>query len=277
MFLIRNICYQLEESTNEWKSFFPLDEMSAESNNTEMMVFPQVDREIYEQRRRAAGTVIDYKEMRMRYSCAIKEVRTKFDVLNSEFNVRYRRNPITSINSRLKSSSSIMNKLARKGLSFTLENVENNLYDVAGIRVVCSYVDDIYVLAQALAKQDDITVLKEKDYIKNPKPNGYRSYHMIVSVPVFFSDQTKDMAVEVQIRTIAMDFWASLEHQLKYKQEVQNQREIVEQLTECAEKIAAVDEQMRQVRTKIELSEDMPTEEEILMEKLSRIDIAINE
>ena len=257
--------------------FFPLDEMSAESNNTEMMIFPQVDRAIYDQRKRVAGTVIDYKEMRMRYSCAIKEVRTKFDVLNSEFNVRYRRNPITSISSRLKSSSSIMNKLARKGLDFTLENVENNLYDVAGIRVVCSYVDDIYVLAQALAKQDDITVIKEKDYIKNPKPNGYRSYHMIVSVPVFFSDQTKDRAVEVQIRTIAMDFWASLEHQLKYKQDVPNQREIVEQLTDCAERIAAVDEQMRQVRAKIELSEDMPTEEEILMEKLSRIDIAINE
>lgn len=226
--------------------FFPLDEMSAESNNTEMMIFPQVDRAIYDQRKRVAGTVIDYKEMRMRYSCAIKEVRTKFDVLNSEFNVRYRRNPITSISSRLKSSSSIMNKLARKGLDFTLENVENNLYDVAGIRVVCSYVDDIYVLAQALAKQDDITVIKEKDYIKNPKPNGYRSYHMIVSVPVFFSDQTKDMAVEVQIRTIAMDFWASLEHQLKYKQDVPNQREIVEQLTDCAERIAAVDEQTRQ-------------------------------
>ncbi len=257
--------------------FFPLDEMSAESNNTEMMIFPQVDRAIYDQRKRVAGTVIDYKEMRMRYSCAIKEVRTKFDVLNSEFNVRYRRNPITSISSRLKSSSSIMNKLARKGLDFTLENVENNLYDVAGIRVVCSYVDDIYVLAQALAKQDDITVIKEKDYIKNPKPNGYRSYHMIVSVPVFFSDQTKDMAVEMQIRTIAMDFWASLEHQLKYKQDVPNQREIVEQLTDCAERIAAVDEQMRQVRAKIELSEDMPTEEEILLEKLSRIDIAINE
>ncbi len=257
--------------------FFPLDEMSAESNNTEMMIFPQVDRAIYDKRKRVAGTVIDYKEMRMRYSCAIKEVRTKFDVLNSEFNVRYRRNPITSISSRLKSSSSIMNKLARKGLDFTLENVENNLYDVAGIRVVCSYVDDIYVLAQALAKQDDITVIKEKDYIKNPKPNGYRSYHMIVSVPVFFSDRTNNMAVEVQIRTIAMDFWASLEHQLKYKQDVPNQREIVEQLTDCAERIAAVDEQMRQVRAKIELSEDMPTEEEILMEKLSRIDIAINE
>lgn len=257
--------------------FFPLDEISIEPDSTEMMMFPQVDKAIYDRRKKAAGTVVEYKEMRMRYSCAIKEVRTKFDVLNSEFNVRYRRNPITAISSRLKSSSSIMRKLASKGLDFTLENVENNLYDVAGIRVVCSYVDDIYVLAQALAKQDDITVIKEKDYIRNPKPNGYRSYHMIVSVPVFFSDQTKDMAVEVQIRTIAMDFWASLEHQLKYKQEVPNQRKIVEQLTDCAERIAAVDEQMRQVRKQIELSEDLPTEEEILMEKLSRIDIAISE
>lgn len=257
--------------------FFPLDEMSAESDNTEMMVFPQVDRAIFDRRKKMAGTVVDYREMRMRYSCAIKEVRTKFDVLNSEFNVRYQRNPITSINSRLKSSSSIMNKLARKNLTFTLENVENNLYDVAGIRVVCSYVDDIYVLAQALAKQDDITVLKEKDYIKYPKPNGYRSYHMIVSVPVFFSDQTKDMAVEVQIRTIAMDFWASLEHQLKYKQEVPNQKEIVAQLTQCAHQIASIDQQMWQVRQQIELSEDIPTEEEILLEKLSRIDIAISE
>lgn len=256
--------------------FFPIDEIGAESDSTEMMMFPQVDKAIYEHRKKAAGTVVDYKEMRMRYSCAIKEVRTKFDVLNSEFNVRYRRNPITSISSRLKSSSSIVRKLTSKGLDFTLENVENNLYDVAGIRVVCSYVDDIYVLAQALAKQDDITVIKEKDYIRNPKPNGYRSYHMIVSVPVFFSDRTKDMAVEVQIRTIAMDFWASLEHQLKYKQEVPDQRKIVEQLTDCAERIAAVDEQMRQVRKQIELSEDLPTEEEILMEKLSRIDIAIS-
>lgn len=257
--------------------FFPLDEMSTELNDTEMMIFPKVDKSIYDRRRKMAGTVVDYKEMRMRYSCAIKEVQTKFDVLNSEFNVRYQRNPITSISSRLKSSSSIMNKLARKHLSFTLENVENNLFDVAGIRVVCSYVDDIYVLAQALAKQDDITVIKEKDYIKNPKANGYRSYHMIVSVPVFFSDQTKEMAVEVQIRTIAMDFWASLEHQLKYKQDVPNQDEIVRQLTECAGQIASIDRQMWKVRQQIELSEDIPTEEEILLEKLSRIDIAINE
>lgn len=257
--------------------FFSLDEIGAESEPAEMMIFPQVDQAIYERRRQMAGTVVNYKEMRMRYSCAIKEVRTKFDVLNSEFNVRYQRNPITSISSRLKSSASIMRKLDSKDLSFTLENVENHLFDVAGIRVVCSYVDDIYMLAKALAKQDDITVLKEKDYIKNPKPNGYRSYHMIVSVPVFFSDQTKNMAVEVQIRTIAMDFWASLEHQLKYKQEIPNQTQIVQQLSECAEQIASVDRQMWQVRQQIEKSEDIPTEEEILLEKLSRIDIAINE
>ena len=257
--------------------FFPLDEMSTGSNNTEMMVYPQVDKAIFDKQIKLAGTVVDYREMRMRYSCAIKEIRTKFDVLNSEFNVRYQRNPITSISSRLKSSSSIMEKLARKGLDFTVDNVEATLYDVAGIRVVCSYVDDIYVLAHALAKQDDITVIKEKDYIKHPKANGYRSYHMIVSVPVFFSDETKDMAVEVQIRTIAMDFWASLEHQLKYKQEVPNQQEIVSQLTDCAERIAEIDRQMYQVRQQIELSEDKPTEEEILLEKLRRIDIATSE
>lgn len=257
--------------------FFPLNEMDTEPGGTEMVIFPQVERSIYDRRRQMADTVIDYKEMRMRYSCAIKEVRTKFDVLNSEFNVRYQRNPITSISSRLKSSSSIMRKLERKNLNFSLENVENHLFDVAGIRVVCSYVDDIYMLAQALAKQDDITVIKEKDYIKNPKPNGYRSYHMIVNVPVFFSDRTENMAVEVQIRTIAMDFWASLEHQLKYKQEVPNQKEIVQQLSECAEQIASVDKKMWRVRQQIELSEDIPTEEEILLEKLSRIDIAISE
>ena len=165
--------------------FFPIDEMSSDSNDAQVMLIPKVDKAIYDHRRKLAGTMVDYKEMRMRYSCAIKEVRTKFDVLNSEFNVRYQRNPITSISSRLKSSASIMEKLNRKGLDFTVENVEIYLHDVAGIRVVCSYVDDIYGLAQALAKQDDITVLKEKDYIKNPKPNGYRSYHMIVSVPVF--------------------------------------------------------------------------------------------
>lgn len=255
--------------------FFPLEEMGFDAEENQMMVIPKVDNAIYEQRKKMVGTVVDYKEMRMRYSCAIKEVRTKFDVLNSEFNVRYRRNPITSINSRLKSSASIMEKLNRKGLSFTVENVETNLYDVAGIRIVCSYVDDIYVLAQALAKQDDITVIREKDYIKNPKPNGYRSYHMIVSVPVFFSDQTREMAVEVQIRTIAMDFWASLEHQLKYKQNIPNQQAIVKQLRECADVISMTDQKMIGIRQQIEAVSDAPTEEEILLEKLSRMDMNV--
>ena len=231
--------------------FFPLEEMGFDAEENQMMVIPKVDHAIYEQRRKMVGTVVDYKEMRMRYSCAIKEVRTKFDVLNSEFNVRYRRNPITSINSRLKSSTSILDKLNRKGLSFTVENVEKNLYDVAGIRVVCSYVDDIYGLAQALAKQDDITVIREKDYIKNPKPNGYRSYHMIVSVPVFFSDQTREMAVEVQIRTIAMDFWASLEHQLKYKKDIDDAENIMYELRACADVINRTDYHMQSLRDRI--------------------------
>ena len=232
--------------------FFPLDEMSVESNETEMMIYPQVDQSIYERRRQMVDTVVDYKEMRMRYSCAIKEVRTKFDVLNSEFNVRYQRNPITSINSRLKSSTSIMRKLDGKNVDFTLDNVEKYLFDVAGIRVVCSYVDDIYMLAQALAKQDDITVPKEKDYIKHPKPNGYRSYHMIVSVPVFFSDRTNNMAVEVQIRTIAMDFWASLEHKIHYKFEGNAPEHIKEQLVECAQMVSALDARMMSLNEEIQ-------------------------
>ena len=253
--------------------FFPLDEMSTESDHTEMMVFPQVDQSIYERRRQMVDTVVDYKEMRMRYSCAIKEVRTKFDVLNSEFNVRYQRNPITSISSRLKSSSSIMRKLDGKNLSFTLENVENNLFDVAGIRVVCSYVDDIYMLAEALAKQDDITVLKEKDYIKHPKPNGYRSYHMIVSVPVFFSDRTNNMAVEVQIRTIAMDFWASLEHQLKYKQEVPNQVEIVQQLSDND-----ITEKVQKIEINIKHEKRKPVKyDEVDLEQMSLFDTVRDE
>lgn len=231
--------------------FFPLDEMNTESNNTELMMFPQVDKAIYEKRIKKANEVVEYREMRMRYSCAIKEVRTKFDVLNSEFNVRFQRNPIASISSRLKSSTSIMEKLARKGLDFTVENVEANLYDVAGIRVVCSYVDDIYELAQALAKQDDITVIREKDYIKKPKPNGYRSYHMIVSVPVFFSDQTKEMAVEVQIRTIAMDFWASLEHKIYYKFEGNAPEYISRDLKECSEIVSMLDAKMLQLNQAI--------------------------
>lgn len=254
--------------------FLPIDEDRPGTSDNQLLMVPFVDNSIFDHAMKMAGTVVEYRELRMMYSCAIKEVRTKFDVLNSEFNVRYQRNPISSITSRLKSSASIMEKLARLKVPFSVDNVNEHLHDVAGIRVICSYVDDIYRLAQALAKQDDITVLNCKDYIKHPKPNGYRSYHMIVSVPVFFSDQTRNMKVEVQIRTIAMDFWASLEHQLKYKKEVPDQQKIVDQLTECATQIAQVDEKMYELRKRIELAEDEPDEEDMLLEKLRRIDLA---
>ncbi len=194
------------------------------------------------QTRALAGTVVEYQELMMRYACAIKEVRTKFDVLNTEFQIRYRRNPICSIHTRLKKTASIVEKLSRQSLPFSSESVEQHVHDAAGVRVICSYIDDIYTIADALLQQDDVTLLRRKDYIAQPKPNGYRSLHLIISVPVFFADQKKEMTEEVQIRTIAMDFWASLEHQLKYKQEIPNQNQIIAQLKACAEAIGATDE-----------------------------------
>lgn len=219
------------------------------------------------------GTIVEYKELMMMYACALKEMRTKFDVLNTEFKIRYQRNPIASVSTRLKRTTSIMDKLSRQNHFFSMENVEKHVNDVAGIRVICSYIDDIYTIADALLRQDDVTLIAKKDYIANPKPNGYRSLHLIVIVPVFFADRKKEMKVEVQIRTIAMDFWASLEHQLKYKQEIPRQKEIVAQLTECARVINATDEKMLDIRKQIETAVDMPTEEDILFEKISKLDI----
>ena len=227
------------------------------------------------QTKRIMNEVVEYKELLMRYTCAIKEIRTKFDVLNTEFNVRYQRNPINFINTRIKRSSSIMDKLERKGLSFTTKNIEENIMDVAGVRVICSYVDDIFELARTFVRQDDITLVEEKDYIAHPKNNGYRSLHLIVKVPVFFSNQTRNMAVEVQIRTIAMDFWASLEHQLKYKQEVADEDKIIAELKECADVIAQTDEKMLSIRKDIDVHKSVPSEDDILFEKLRKIDLAI--
>lgn len=191
-----------------------------------------------------------FEELMMYYKCAIKEVTTKFEVLNTEFSVRNQRNPIEYITSRVKKPLSILEKLHRKGLSVTYESLEQ-LNDIAGVRVICSFIDDIYMLASLLSRQDDIQVLEVKDYIRNPKPNGYRSYHMIVEVPVFFSDCTRKMRVEVQIRTIAMDFWSSLEHELKYKKEVEDSESIIQELKICADKIRETDEQMLQIRKRI--------------------------
>ena len=225
--------------------------------------------------RQLLETAVEYKELRMMYACAIKEVQTKFEVLETEFKVRYQRNPISSIQTRLKSSSSIIEKMIRKGVPFSMENLEEQIQDLAGIRVICSYVDDIYALANALTSQDDITLLEEKDYIRNPKPNGYRSLHLIVSVPVFFSQQKRQIKVEVQIRTIAMDFWASLEHQMKYKREIPDQQHIVEQLKNCAEDIARVDREMMNIRRRLEESVDDPTEDDLLIARLKKLDTPI--
>lgn len=230
---------------------------------------------IFDQTKNLMDMLVEYRELMMMYTCAIKEVRTKFEVLDTEFSVRFERNPISAIRTRLKHTNSIVGKLEKNNLAFSLKNIEMYVNDVAGIRVVCSYIDDIYEIANSLLAQDDITLVKRKDYIVYPKPNGYRSLHLIVKVPVFFANEKKDMKVEVQIRTIAMDFWASLEHQLKYKQDIPNQNEIVAQLKKCADVIASTDEEMLGIRQKIEAGYDVQTEEDILLEKLSRMDVNI--
>ncbi len=220
------------------------------------------------------GKAVEYKDLMMMYTCAIKEIQTKFDILNIEFGVRYRRNPIASMSTRLKSTMSIAEKLKRKGLPFTLDCVKENIKDVAGVRIICSYIDDIYLVSDALTQQDDITLIERKDYIASPKENGYRSLHLIVQVPVFFASCKVDMPVEVQIRTIAMNFWASLEHQLKYKQEVPDQREIIEQLKECADISNATDERMLQIRRRIEAcAPGERSDKEMLLEQLSKLNM----
>ena len=217
-------------------------------------------------------TMLDLKELLLGYTCAIKEIRTKFEVIDTEFEVRHQRNPINTIHTRLKSQTSIMEKMMRKGLPISKENIEANLHDIAGIRVICSYVDDIYRLADALTRQDDIELIARKDYIENPKPNGYRSLHLIVSVPIFFAEQTKKVQAEVQIRTIAMDFWASLEHEIKYKKHIKNPEEMSEKLKKCADVISYTDMMMQDIRTEIDSYQGEKTEEEQILEKLKRFD-----
>lgn len=192
----------------------------------------------------------------MEFRSAILEVETKLKVLNAEFSQEYNRNPFESIKSRLKSPESIYEKLERKGFPVTLESIRDNLTDVAGVRVICSFPDDIYRLAELFSKQDDIIVIKRKDYIKNPKVNGYRSLHLILDVPIFLSHGKKYMKVEIQFRTIAMDFWASLEHKLKYKKTVEDTDEIVNQLKACADSIEQLDYQMQEIRNKIDHSRE---------------------
>jgi len=193
-----------------------------------------------------------FQEAMMMYTCAIREVKTKLEVLNDELSVRNQRNPIEMIKSRVKKPMSIIEKLQRRNLPVSLSSMVENLDDVAGVRVICSFVDDIYDVADMLIRQDDVRVINIKDYIRNPKDNGYRSYHMIIEVPVFFSERKQYMRVEVQIRTIAMDFWASLDHELKYKKIIDDAEEISREMKECADIIAGTDERMLSIRKRIE-------------------------
>ena len=193
-----------------------------------------------------------YNKLMAYYRCAMMEIETKFNVLNEEFSLQYDRNPINDIKTRLKNPMSIKDKLDRKHLAVTIENIEKNLNDIAGVRVVCAFPDDVYMLAESLLKQDDIKLIEKKDYIKNPKPNGYRSLHLIVSVPIFLARTKRHMKVEIQLRTIAMDSWASLEHQLKYKKEFTFTEKMENELFYCAKLSSELDSRMNSLRNLVQ-------------------------
>lgn len=178
------------------------------------------------------------------YQCAVMEIETKFRVLNQEYSLEYDKNPIEGIKTRIKSYDSIVRKIRRKNIPMSLTAIEENIKDIAGVRVICSFPEDIYELADSFLRQDDIVLIEKKDYIKNPKPSGYRSLHLIVQVPIFLQKNKKMVNVEVQFRTIAMDFWASLEHKIYYKFEGDAPEYISRDLRECAEMVSTLDEKM---------------------------------
>nr|WP_083651234.1 GTP pyrophosphokinase family protein [Anaerostipes sp. 992a] len=194
----------------------------------------------------------EFMLLMMKYKCAIKEVRTKLEVLNEDFSVRHKRNPIERISSRIKTPGSIVEKLRRNHWPISADSIYENLHDVAGVRVICSFVDDIYRIAEVLLKQDDIRLIRKKDYITYPKENGYRSLHLIVEIPIFLADHKEYMQVEVQIRTIAMDFWASLEHKFRYKKDIANVNDMEARLKKCAEESARLDLEMQAINQEIE-------------------------
>ena len=199
-----------------------------------------------------------YNKLMAYYRCAMMEVETKLNVLNEEFSLRYDRNPISGIKTRLKKLPSIQEKLKRLGVPPTIDNIEEHLSDVAGVRVVCSFPEDVYMLAKALLSQDDITLIAKKDYIAYPKENGYRSLHLIVAVPIFLAHEKRIMRVEIQLRTIAMDFWASLEHQLRYKKDFQFTEDMAEDLKFCAELSAELDRRMDALRQLVQEGGEEP-------------------
>lgn len=210
------------------------------------------------------------------YDSALKEINTKIEILNNEFVHIYNYNPIEHIKSRLKTPDSIVKKLKRYGFEVTIDNMVEKLSDIAGIRIICSFTSDIYQIAEMITKQSDVTVLYVKDYIKNPKPNGYKSYHMVVTIPIYLTDGPVDTKVEIQIRTIAMDFWASLEHKIYYKFEGNAPAYLQQELKACADVVNMLDVKMFSLNQAIlelaeaqrEQDQEMPDDEEVAEEEL---------
>lgn len=207
--------------------------------------------------RPSANSEVDkWKEVQLVYQSALKEIGTKLEILNDEFQHVHKYNPIEHIKSRIKTSESIVKKLKRSGYDSTIENMIEHVNDIAGIRIICSFTSDIYRIAEMLGRQNDIKILGIKDYFKNPKPNGYQSYHMLISVPIFLSDRIVDTKVEIQIRTVAMDFWASLEHKIHYKFEGETPESIEKDLVDCARMVSELDARMLSLNEKVRKIEE---------------------
>lgn len=215
--------------------------------------YPIVQNNQYDQKiPQLENLALSFFQMQCKYNAVIREVKTKLDVLNEEFELLYQRNPIHHMQSRLKSVPSIAAKLQKRGLPIDFDIAAKYLHDIAGVRVICSYIDDIYMIADLLTKQDDVTVIKKVDYIKNPKSNGYRSLHLVLEVPVFLSEGKIYVPIEIQLRTIAMDFWAALEHQLRYKNDVIIPDTLQKELQQVATEIAVIDQKMQNILTVVE-------------------------
>jgi len=209
---------------------------------------------------KASDGVDSWETMMLLYNSALKEVGTKLEILNDEFQHIHQYNPIEHIKSRIKSPESIVKKLKKRGLDSTIENMTEFVNDIAGIRVICSFTSDIYHIAEMIRNQNDIKVISVKDYIISPKDSGYKSFHMIVSVPIYLSDSVVDTKVEIQIRTVAMDFWASLEHKMNYKLDKNAPDKIRRELYECAQMVALLDDKMLQLNEEIQAEIERQTQ-----------------
>ena len=206
--------------------------------------------------------VQDYLALQHLYQAALKQLQIKFEVLNDEFQVRSGRSPIHHIESRLKSTASIIAKLQNRNYAVTLDSAKQNINDIAGIRVVCSYIDDVYAVAEMLLRQSDVRLVQTQDYIQHPNFNGYRSLHLDIQIPIYLSDHTEHVNVEVQLRTVAMDFWASLEHDLRYKSQKDIPARISQEMWDAAQAIASIDRQMQAIYKEIQALPNKHTEKE---------------